>query len=66
MQYLVTKLSFLLSDLFSDENGGMGGGGWGVVELVHFNKHFIKNIRKRGTPGNYFEVFLSYNLKTIF
>ena len=27
-------------------------GGGGFVELGHFDKHFVKNTRKRGPAGN--------------
>ena len=36
---------------FSGEDGGS------CVELDHFDKHFVKNARKRSPPGNYFGVF---------
>ena len=29
----------------------------GIVELVHFDKHFVKNTRKRGPAGKHFGVF---------
>ena len=32
-------------------------GGGMLVELEHFEKHFIKNTRKRGTAGKHFGVF---------
>ena len=30
-----------------------------AVELGHFDEHFVKNTRKRGPTGKYFEVFSS-------
>ena len=36
---------------------GWGGGGVGgevAVALGHFNKHFVKNTRKRGLTGKHF------------
>ena len=29
----------------------------GFVELRHFDKHFVKNTRKKGPAGEHFEVF---------
>ena len=38
----------------------------GFMELGHFNKHFIKNTRKRGQHQNILEFFLLGALKTTF
>ena len=40
--------------------------GRGVVELGHFDKRSVKNIRKRGPQGNILEIVLPDTLKTIF
>ena len=42
-------------------------GGWGIVELGHFDKHFVKNNRKRGpTSKKKLEIYLLDPLKTTF
>ena len=38
----------------------------GLVELWHFNKHFVKNTRKKDSQGNILEFFLVDATKTIF
>ena len=49
---------------FSGQDGG--GGARGYVELVHFDKHLVKNTRKRGPAGKLWESFLLDTLKTTF
>ena len=41
-------------------------GGSNVVELGHFDKHFVKNTRKKGLQSSIFEFFLLDTLKNIF
>ena len=43
-----------------------GKGGRAFVERGHFDKHFVKNTRKRGPQGNILESFLLDTLKTTF
>ena len=46
-----------------------GGGGrkrGGVVELGHFDKHFIKTTKRKGPTGNILKFFLLGILKTTF
>ena len=38
----------------------------GFVELGHFNKHFVKNTRKKVPPENILEFFLLDSFKTTF
>ena len=41
-------------------------GHWSFVELGHFDKHFVKNTRKKGPAWKIWEFFLLDTLKTIF
>ena len=45
---------------------GRGRGARGYVELVLFDKHFVKNTRKRGPTEKLLESFLLDTLKTTF
>ena len=38
----------------------------GLVKLGHFDKHFVKNSRKKGPAGKISEFFLLDTLKTTF
>ena len=38
----------------------------GFVKLGHFDKHFVKNSRKKGSAGKISEFFLLDTLKTTF
>ena len=38
----------------------------GFVELGHFDKHFVKNTRKKVPPENILEFFLLDSFKTTF
>ena len=40
--------------------------GVGIVVLEHFDKHFVKKLRKRTPQGNILKFFLPDNLKTMF
>ena len=63
-------LSNISDGMFCKKNAGAqpeivqgreGEGGGEVVELGHFNKHFVKNTRKRGPTGKHLR-FFSYIL----
>ena len=56
--FRLTSISDALPEIFQSREG--------FVQLGHFNKHFIKKLRKKAPQGKTLEFFLLDSLKTTF
>ena len=56
--FRLTSISDALPEIFQSRGG--------FVQLGHFNKHFIKKLRKKAPQGKTLEFFLLDSLKTTF